>query len=335
MKQRVCICQLAVLIPALVAALLAFGAEAAWAESPTWLCVPKAAGKAVTSGGTGTEGKCEAETTVTELPPATELPALVSILSHMKYVASGIDSKPTIKFEGVNVQILDGEGKTATTNGEGNLVIGYDENPGKHSQTGSHDLILGEEQTFTSYGSVLAGLLNSATAPFSSVTGGAANAASGKYGSVGGGEKNTVSGEAAWIGGGQYNESTAQLASVAGGWSNRASKLYAFIGGGGANIASGEHSSISGGGGNTANGYYSSVTGGYSNTASGSYSSTSGGDTDTAFGLDSWIAGGYNSKASGEYSSTTGGRENQAEGPFSSVFGSKLLTAAKEYEALL
>jgi hypothetical protein len=44
---------------AVVASLLTFGAAAAWAESPTWLCVPKTAGKAVTSGGTGTEAKCE------------------------------------------------------------------------------------------------------------------------------------------------------------------------------------------------------------------------------------------------------------------------------------
>ena len=36
-------------------------------------------------------------------------------------------------------------------------MIGYDKNEGKHEQTGSHNLILGEEQTFTSYGGVLAG----------------------------------------------------------------------------------------------------------------------------------------------------------------------------------
>ncbi len=80
----------------------------------------------------------------------------MSILSHMKYVASGIDSKPTVKFEGVNVQIVNGEGKTTTTNGEGNLVIGYDENPEKREQTGSHDLILGKEQKFTSYSGIIA-----------------------------------------------------------------------------------------------------------------------------------------------------------------------------------
>ncbi|HUH81925.1 MAG TPA: hypothetical protein VLZ06_11425 [Solirubrobacteraceae bacterium] len=35
---------------------------------------------------------------------------------------------------------------------EGALVIGYDEDPGNHTQTGSHDLIVGQEQQFTSCG---------------------------------------------------------------------------------------------------------------------------------------------------------------------------------------
>ena len=40
------------------------------------------------------------------------------------YLAEGIDKKPTVQFSGCNVQVVDGEGKTATKNGEGNLVIG-------------------------------------------------------------------------------------------------------------------------------------------------------------------------------------------------------------------
>ena len=63
-------------------------------------------------------------------------------------MASGIDGKPTVQGSAANVQLVNGEGKTASANGEGNLVIGYDENGGGHAQTGSHDLILGEEQTF-------------------------------------------------------------------------------------------------------------------------------------------------------------------------------------------
>ncbi len=43
-----------------------------------------------------------------------------------------------MQFSGVNVQVVSGAGETnAAVNGEGNLVIGYDENPGKHEQSGS------------------------------------------------------------------------------------------------------------------------------------------------------------------------------------------------------
>ena len=46
----------------------------------------------------------------------------------------------------MNVQVVNGEGKSETTNGEGNLVIGYDEDKGGHPQDGSHNLVLGEER---------------------------------------------------------------------------------------------------------------------------------------------------------------------------------------------
>lgn len=52
-----------------------------------------------------------------------------------------VGGKPTIRLSGANVQIPNGEGSTNTTNGAGNLIIGYDENP--QTQTGSHNLIGG------------------------------------------------------------------------------------------------------------------------------------------------------------------------------------------------
>ena len=144
-----------------IAAVLAIGllltASGALAASPIYLCINEKAGGAVKSG--GAEGKCPLPTekvkyTKVALPrEASEQQTLLSILSHAKYVESGVGGKPTIQFSGVNVQVVSGAGKTnAAVNGTGNLVIGYDENGGKHEQTGSHDLILGEEQTFTSYG---------------------------------------------------------------------------------------------------------------------------------------------------------------------------------------
>lgn len=245
------------------------------AETPTYLCVPETAGQTVTSG--GSEGKCEAKNTKVELPPTAELATLQSILPDIKYVASGVAGKPTIQFDAVNVQVVNGEGKTTTDNGEGNLVIGYDENLDKRAQTGSHNLILGEEQGFTSYGGILGGEENEITGPFSSVTGGRGNTASGGRSSVAGGKKNTASGEESSVTGGVANTASNEQSAVTGGENNIARAFDSSVTGGSYNLASGEKSSVTGGAANTASGNHSSVTGGEDNAASGKYASIFGG----------------------------------------------------------
>ena len=80
-----------------------------------------------------------------------EQEALKAMLPYVKFVKEGIDKKPTIQFSGSNVQVVNGEGKTETTNGEGNLVIGY-ETAISGPRTGSHDLLIGEAQGWTSFG---------------------------------------------------------------------------------------------------------------------------------------------------------------------------------------
>jgi hypothetical protein len=243
---------------ALVPVFLMIGAGTAMAETPTYLCVPETAGQTVTSG--GSEGKCEAKNTKVELPPTAELATLQSILPHIKYEAEGIDKKPTIQFSAVNVQVINGQGKTKTVNGVGNLVIGYDELAG--TQTGSHNLILGEELSYTSYGGIDAGYSATLTGPFSAVLG-----------------EGTASGEESSVVGGAGNLASGQGASVSGGFHNTASGHYASISGGAWNLASGEggFSSISGGYENTASGTIASVGGGFKNTASGHYASIFGG----------------------------------------------------------
>src|SRR5262245_8185163 len=111
------------------------GGSASGAVTPGWECVPTAAGKAVVPGGTGAAPSCGASTTAVLAPT---------------YVGAGVGGKPTVRFASVNVQILNGSGATANANGTGNLVLGYDESPG--AQTGSHDLVLGRNQTFSGFG---------------------------------------------------------------------------------------------------------------------------------------------------------------------------------------
>src|SRR5436305_2885452 len=133
------------------AAMMSFGvlAGGAWgAVTPGWECVPTAAGQAVVSGGTGSSPSCAAGTTAVLAPT---------------YVSLGVGGKPTVLFAAVNVQIVNGAGTTASLNGEGNLVVGYDENPSQLSQTGSHDLILGRNHSFTGFAQLLAGFQNTAS----------------------------------------------------------------------------------------------------------------------------------------------------------------------------
>ena len=143
---------------------------------------------------------CKAGYKKSELPSEEQ----ATIMAHMKYESAGIDGKPTIKISGANVQIVNGEGTTATTNGEGNLVIGYDEEPG--DQGGSHNLILGgPQQAFTSYGGILGGDYNTISARYASVIGGSDSAASGPWALVVGGVANTASGSSGSVGGGADN----------------------------------------------------------------------------------------------------------------------------------
>ena len=163
---------------------------------------------------------------------------------------------PTVLFNGINVQIVNGTGATQTTNGLGNLIIGYNRarttTPvcslgafateaecvarggtwARNHKSGSHNLVAGDYNAYSSWGGTVFGLENAATAPYAVVLGGAGN------------------------------------------------------------LAQGDLSSVTGGSLNTASGMYGSVTGGLGNTASGSFAALSGGNTRTAAGSHDWVAGG-------------------------------------------
>jgi hypothetical protein len=202
----------------------------AGAEGPTKICVPEAASKPVLS--PNAKNECPTKSTTkykTEaLPGPAELEALNRILPHVDYVEGGVGGKPTIQFSGVNVQIVNGEGKTESLNGEGNLVIGYDESTGR-TQTGSHNLILGEQQAFSSFGGLLAGYGNTVSGREATVSGGALNTASGFYTSITGGMHNIARVEAASVQGGSTNLAEARFASIFGGKELTAKAEYEAI----------------------------------------------------------------------------------------------------------
>lgn len=175
-----------------------------------------------------------------------------------------------ITFSGVNVMIVSGTGHTYDPpNGLGNLIVGYDEPRDSGSdKTGSHNIVLGSQNNYSSYGGIVAGFSNTISGIYASVTGGSFNQA--VYDDV------THTGAYASVSGGDHNIACGNIASVSGGRNN---------------IARGNYSTVSGGNNNTANGQYASVSGGQSNTASGNRASVSGGTAPEASGDDDWRAG--------------------------------------------
>lgn len=234
-------------------------AASASAATPGWECVPTTAGQAVVSGGTGSAPSCGAGTTPVLAPT---------------YVASGVGGKPTVQLSAVNLQILNGAGQTSTLNGEGNLVLGYDETPGR--QTGSHDLVLGRQQTFSGYGEIVAGVGNHVSGNLA-VAFGHANTASGSY-AVTAGDSNTARATAATALGGYGNTVAGAYGALLGGCSN-------LVGTGTVSEApicsdatghAHDFATVAGGAANQAQGQGSSILGGHSRTLSGMFDSQAG-----------------------------------------------------------
>ena len=233
---------------------------------------------------------------------------------------AGPNGTDRLLFTGMNLQLVDGTGDTQCTgddlnggttgsgetcNGEGNLIIGYNDDL-FDTRTGVHSLIIGDRHTWTSYGHIIAGSSNRAIGTNSSITAGFFNVADGDFASVTGGNNNNATGDSS---------------SVTGGRNNAASGDQSSATGGNTNTASGDQSSVTGGAFNTANGFNSSVTGGTSSTASGGSSSVSGGVANTASGANSSITGGELNNSSGANSTVTGGQNNEAAGLWSTVIG--------------
>ena len=136
---------------------------------------------------------------------------------------------PHILFTGANVHIRSGSGRTddnvpsgGVLTGLGNLFIGYDDpvsagGSGPQPRTGSHNLIVGAEHTFQSFGGLVAGWRNLILAPWASVSGGAGNAASGEFSSVSGGIVGEASGKFSSVSGGSGCDASGESSSVSGG----------------------------------------------------------------------------------------------------------------------
>ncbi|RJQ46483.1 MAG: hypothetical protein C4538_06690 [Nitrospiraceae bacterium] len=241
---------------------------------------------------------------------ADRVAALEALLANV--TRSGND----IYIDGANLHVRSGSNSTfGTVNGLGNIIIGYNELRGTDTRTGSHNLVLGAYNDYSSFGGIVSGYWSSISGQYSSTIGGASNIASGNYAVAIAGENNTASGDFSLVSGGAVNSAVRNFTATFGGLQNIAGDpinplygQYAVVSGGFLNLASGDTASVTGGSNNIASSYTSTVTGGDFNTASGPSSSITGGYDNTASGTNASVSGGENNTATGDYSSVSGGR---------------------------
>jgi hypothetical protein len=213
----------------------------------------------------------------------------------------GVNGVRTVRLTGVNLQVVNGLSRTESINGAGNIIVGYDE-PNSFTtrpicsrasavngslitdeagclaaggvfstqhKSGSHNLVLGTQNGYSSFGGIVAGRFNYINEIFASVVGGVDNRASGRFSAIVAGQGN-VTQESAAILGGNGNQARARNSVIAGGSGNVASGEGASIAGGERNIASGRHATVAGGLVNTSSGTNSSILGGSGRTLAGS-----------------------------------------------------------------
>jgi hypothetical protein len=170
------------------------------------------------------------------------------------------DAANEVVISGANLRIVNGLGATDTTNGLGNLIVGYNESRVPRFpfdvRTGSHNVVVGQGHNFSSFGGLVVGFENEISGTFASVSGGVENTASGLGASVSGGARNIASGAQASVSGGFLTRASGPVSAVSGGHEIIASGQFASVSGGNRNTASGESASVSGGRNRTAPGEF-------------------------------------------------------------------------------
>ncbi len=126
-------------------------------------------------------------------------------------------------FEGLDVHVVNGTGDTSSTNGSGNLIVGYNDtslnSDDSDSAAGSHNIVVGDDHSYTvdAYGGLLVGYDNKVDGRYASVSGGRNNVAAGQHSSVSGGASHEATSNYSSISGGFDNTTSAGWTSVTGG----------------------------------------------------------------------------------------------------------------------
>jgi hypothetical protein len=331
----------------LVVLVLGVAPAVASADTPVVLCVPSGAGTAVTTA--QADGSCPTGRTKRSLADQADLTAaeqrIAALEALLKGVSRGtVNGQPMLTVSGENVRIVNGAGKTASANGRGNLFLGYDGSPG--AQGGSHNVVVGDANAVTSWGSLVVGQSNRSAGPGQTILG-YADTAAGKYATVTGGHDNRAPADYAAVNGGGFNTASAFGSAIAGGCSNvtgadghfdtrcnSGAGRWPTVAGGQGNSATGYVALVAGGESNAASNAWTSVTGGLGSNASGQNASVFGGSGNVASGGASSVTGGWSNTAGADYAGVIGGFQNEAVGELSLAAGGIHNTASGQYSAV-
>ncbi|MCK6512523.1 hypothetical protein L6R29_21550 [Myxococcota bacterium] len=258
------------------------------------------------------------------------------------------DSAQTITLEKANVRVVNGTNKTDQTNNLGNLILGYNEDGGTTKiRTGSHNLILGTEHSYTRHSSILSGIKHTVNAAYASAIGGSSNtitsnalysvaiagqnntfASSGTalYAASLGGEDNKINSNYAAAVAGQNNSNTGTHAAAVAGQNNSNTGTHAAAVAGQNNSITATHAATLAGGGtstndkNTVSQPYAAAVAGQNNTVDGKYAVAVAGQNNSIIGTHAaTLAGGgtdannHKNTVSQSHAAILGGQNNNID----------------------
>lgn len=150
---------------------------------------------------------------------------LKAVEAKTQFMSTDTTAKRTT-FSGCNLFVNDGGGYTgamvtnAAGEGLGNVIVGYNSTGhrlGPDVRTGCHNLIVGDDNNYSSFGGLAAGRFSDISGIYTTVTGGYGNNATSDYAAVSGGYNNTASAHSSVVSGGYFNAATGIESVVSGG----------------------------------------------------------------------------------------------------------------------
>jgi len=279
--------------------------------------------------------------TLQQTPHGGLTPQERDVLSHMRVVLTPTGdgrAVPTVLFEGVNVQIVNGSGVTDSTNGRGNLIVGYQ--VGQLERGGSHNVVLGDDHAYTSYGGLVSGEANQLRAPSAVALAARASIVEGPRGGVVCGQDSEVHGADALVLGGSDNRlGSGAVRCVAVGSEFvqiDGSEGDVTVGGQGHTILGGSHNVLLGGASHHL--FQVDMAGlvsGLGHELTGSmYAALLGGEHNLVGPslLHAALVGGFENSVTETHGVVVGGADNSAQGAYSTVTGGLSRSALGDYD---